>query len=688
MSSKFNKKFYQKAYPDHKQVPYQSKGYKYKRLPCCKKFYQLYPSLNIDDFVSDEVCVERKMAIYHHMVLRKDRSFTYPSKTAFCEFYGNYKVFDHIIYPSEPNHGCILTKFFLKDDSTSENLFVLEIKDEEYYLRKCAVIIAKLHDLKPCDEVQYDLTDDRSMNVIAYTVNATKEHQHIEHISLFSKKTFETVKRELTDKSTFAFSRRDFKEILVLVNVSMKKKYLERYNRTINTTVKELRKYGIPYLLLVADEAVTESRIVNDFLYVPCEDTYQKLNRKIFMAMKFLSSHMNVDYVLKIDDDCSFDLLKFDDTVLKHPYMGNVSHNTNPKWRYEYLGYYKGNTKSKWASGGRGYFLSKDAVHKFVQNPVNFSVEIYEDKMIANQLLLHDIHPVQFQNISSFITSGIEFPLSIPYLPLSSVKLNKKVAVMIFHKNILKICEKQWVMKSVKSIYDQTYQDFDVFEINYGGREESVINDKSEHHTHHFYSIDFKNHSYAMNFLLDEIFTHEESYDLVFNVNLDDYYHPSRFDEQIKIMKMGYSISSSLWTYVDGSDCKKLKFTLDTLQLQPNLDSTLATEESVREQILKKQNVVNHPGVCFSRQFWKENLKYRDELPHEDLALWYHVVKESRLHMAVINQNLVYYRIHNNQIGSVMKTEKDFNETYERRTDEIADPIEYTIYQTRLNDTD
>ena len=50
----------------------------------------------------------------------------------------------------------------------------------------------------------------------------------------------------------------------------------------------------------------------------------------------------------------------------------------------------------------------------------------------------------------------------------------------------------------------------------------------SERHTHsHMES----SHTEAMNMLLDRIF--EAGYQVAFNVNLDDYYAPTRFEEQV-----------------------------------------------------------------------------------------------------------------------------------------------------------
>jgi hypothetical protein len=80
----------------------------------------------------------------------------------------------------------------------------------------------------------------------------------------------------------------------------------------------------------------------------------------------------------------------------------------------------------------------------------------------------------------------------------------------------------------------------------------------------------------------------------------------------------------------------------------------------IKNNILSHNNLINHSGVCFTKKFWdstdkyNNRLKYRNDKPYEDLSLWYRAF-ENNLKITVINKNLIYYRIHNNQIGSQLK---------------------------------
>ena len=80
---------------------------------------------------------------------------------------------------------------------------------------------------------------------------------------------------------------------------------------------------------------------------------------------------------------------------------------------------------------------------------------------------------------------------------------------------------------------NQTYSDFDIFEINYGADNYSIFNQYNTEKKHYFFTKNYKTHTEAMLFLLNICFDHYK-YDIVFNTNLDDYYHLERFKYQIE----------------------------------------------------------------------------------------------------------------------------------------------------------
>jgi len=113
-----------------------------------------------------------------------------------------------------------------------------------------------------------------------------------------------------------------------------------------------------------------------------------------------------------------------------------------------------------------------------------------------------------------------------------------KVAVIAFHKNIDKIYEKWWVEKCVLSLENQTYKDFDFFEVSYGDEPLSLsayLDRTLDFSKIYFYHKPLENHVYAMNFVLDQLF--RMGYDVAVNTNLDDSYPANRIQYQLEFIE-------------------------------------------------------------------------------------------------------------------------------------------------------
>lgn len=211
-----------------------------------------------------------------------------------------------------------------------------------------------------------------------------------------------------------------------------------------------------------------------------------------------------------------------------------------------------------------------------------------------------------------------------------------KAAVIFYHKNITDIYSKRWIDKCVTSIANQTFTDFDVVELDYGGEGRSLAN--IPNHSYEHINIPMENHIYAMNFLLDELFLNQ-GYDVVFNTNMDDYYHCSRFEKQLAAINSGYDLVSSDFCYIED------KLGVDEITLHMDI----CKHGDVNENIRKKHNVIAHPCVAFSKTFWTGGIKYNNLLGWEDLELWMRTIeKGKKLH--IIDEELLYYRIHPKQV--------------------------------------
>ena len=89
-----------------------------------------------------------------------------------------------------------------------------------------------------------------------------------------------------------------------------------------------------------------------------------------------------------------------------------------------------------------------------------------------------------------------------------------KASCILYHSNIMSIYKERWIKQCIKTIKDQTYQDFDVFELNYGDDNTKLSELYDVGGNKHFYEkIKMNNHAEAMNYLIDKVFL-EEKYDI------------------------------------------------------------------------------------------------------------------------------------------------------------------------------
>lgn len=213
-----------------------------------------------------------------------------------------------------------------------------------------------------------------------------------------------------------------------------------------------------------------------------------------------------------------------------------------------------------------------------------------------------------------------------------------RCAVLFYHKNIATIYKKEWIEKCVQSILNQTYGGFDVFELNYGGGNERYC--QGRFMSYYFLNKEFENHIGAMNYLYDLCFT--SGYDIVFNVNADDWYHKDRMAKQIAAIENGAQLVSSNFYYMNERG---------DLQKQFNF-----TKKNLRSELNRNHNIIAHPVIAMHSSFWGGNLRYVEtELGHEDLSLW----KKAQLagkKIVILPDYLLYYRLHKNQVTKAYRT--------------------------------
>lgn len=204
-----------------------------------------------------------------------------------------------------------------------------------------------------------------------------------------------------------------------------------------------------------------------------------------------------------------------------------------------------------------------------------------------------------------------------------------KVAVIIFHKNVNNY-PKRWIEKCVESIKNQTYGDFDVFELDYGGEKNRIYPRSC------FESKPMNNHAEAHNHLLDTVFA--LGYDYAFNVNIDDFYSPFRFEKQLEYARLGYDVISSDFFNVDESDSITKEMIMNPLDIE-------------FEANVKNHNIIAHPVVCYSKNFWTTCSKLNgSQIPRDDFELWKRSFGKYRF--VIVPKCLLYYRIHKYKVSA------------------------------------
>jgi hypothetical protein len=217
-----------------------------------------------------------------------------------------------------------------------------------------------------------------------------------------------------------------------------------------------------------------------------------------------------------------------------------------------------------------------------------------------------------------------------------------KIGLIIFHKDFERY-DRRWIKKFSESIINQTFDRFKIYEINYGGKNNSIFSylDVEVSHEYSFFQKNMENHVYAMNYLLDVAFS--EGCDFVFNTNIDDYYDLRRIERQLPYLEKGVDICSTDFCYVrdnGGEDLIKER-------------KRLSGFGDIKDNFNQGHNVISHPSVAYSRKIWDDGNRYDvNIIPEEDFTLWKKLINDG-YRFEIVPEDLLYYRLHNDQVSRV-----------------------------------
>jgi hypothetical protein len=199
-----------------------------------------------------------------------------------------------------------------------------------------------------------------------------------------------------------------------------------------------------------------------------------------------------------------------------------------------------------------------------------------------------------------------------------------KIALISFHKNIGRY-PSEWIDIYRNSIENQTFKNFDIVELNYGGGEERIFNGSI------FHSINLKDHAQAHNYLLDICFS--DGYDMVLNSNVDDKYPLDRIQIQVENFDPEVEVMSG--NYVSFDEEK------DTIH------STQFHNMNIEEEFKRNHNIIAHPACSYSRKFIEHNEKLiSKEIASDDFCMWKRLL-EKGARFKILPSVLMYYRISN-----------------------------------------
>ncbi len=202
--------------------------------------------------------------------------------------------------------------------------------------------------------------------------------------------------------------------------------------------------------------------------------------------------------------------------------------------------------------------------------------------------------------------------------------------VLVYHKNAGTLYQKEWLDQFVNSIESQTYSNFDILEINYGGSGERLFSSPGS--TSAFYSGHYDNFVQALNFLIKEAIS--RGYKYIFNTNCDDIYSPMWLEKQLPILQNGYDIVSCNFSlFRDNKDFHTHSF--------HNLD--------IRRELSKNHNIICHPAVGYNSSFFNDFQYIPEEIPREDLLLWQRAISTKKFY--IHPEILLRQRIHVNNLS-------------------------------------
>lgn len=226
-----------------------------------------------------------------------------------------------------------------------------------------------------------------------------------------------------------------------------------------------------------------------------------------------------------------------------------------------------------------------------------------------------------------------------------------KIAIIFYHSELLKKYKYSYIIQFLKSLKNQSFQDFHLIELNYDNDNDLSILYKTNlfpSNQYTFLNRVFKNHIEAQNFLFKYCFE-DNDFDIVMNTNIDDYYHPDKLMKQVNMLKnKNIDIISSGFSLFQ---------TTNNESIYKEVDMILSTDIEEQNSILRARFFKNdsrlfqNSGSCITKSFYEKNngLVFKNFPLLEVLFMCKDNIKKNTFY--IIPEVLTYQRIHNRQLS-------------------------------------
>lgn len=224
-----------------------------------------------------------------------------------------------------------------------------------------------------------------------------------------------------------------------------------------------------------------------------------------------------------------------------------------------------------------------------------------------------------------------------------------KVVIIIYHSEIIKKYKYEWILKFFNSLKNQTFQDFDLVELNYNGDKLSILHKLKlfQPVKYTFINKKMENHIIAQNYLFDYCFN--KNYDVVFNTNIDDYYDHTLLEKEVNLLKNNkIDIISSNFTLVQNINNSIIRQKINILKT-----SDFDKQQNFLKSFFSKNDskCFQLSGACITKNFYLKSDKkiFENYLLLENLFMCKKMILKSNFY--IIQEYLISQRIHDEQLS-------------------------------------